>query len=594
MQNVIRYWKEKDTKTRHSALMSYTRKIEDAQKPRRTNNAKRLGLYWQKQIASMDGMEWARTYEPITADNRENVLRSIIDAATAKIATNKPRPVFVSIGGDYSLQKRAERLTLAVEGIFKTVGLYQIARSVFRDAAIWGTGLIKWRADAQANAVCAERVLVDDILVDHLDGKYGKPRNMIQAQNISRDMVSAMFPDRKVAENIAGASLERKAADVMSEIADPITLYEAWHLPSAPGSGDGIHCIYTTAGELLSEPWEIDHYPFAVFRLKPAPLGWHGIGFVEDLERLQDAQDWIDGRIKRMLNMATIRLYVPKAANVNPEEITNDTEFPFINFTGTQPPVFNPDPGPTPEVLNERERNKAAMFENSGISQLLAGSKKPAGLNSAVAQREYKDTESERFLDVGQAWDDFFCECARIACRCAQQLGGKYVVTASAGEGVGINRVKWSEVSMDENEYQIQVQAASILPREPAGRKEAIADLIGMFPQAAPLLAKQLQGGDIDAAMGLVSAPVDAILYDIEQLDGGVPITPEPFVDLAAARTMVLSAYLRARNKRAPQEVLEAYRTYLLAANAMYEQAQAAKMAQQAQNQLPPGMPPGA
>lgn len=596
MDSSMRYWTEKDPKARHSSLMSYTRRIEKAQAGRRARNAHRLGWYWQKQITSLDSMSWSMQQDLQVADNRENVIRSIIDAATAKISTSKPRPVFIAVGGDFSLQKRAEQLTLAIEGVFRTLRLYSLARNVFRDACIWGTGLIKWYADQHMRTVRCERVLVDDILVDHVDGKYGIPRNMIQALNVSRDVLRAKFSEKKHAEYIAGAALERRTADVEADIADPVTLYESWRLPSIPGGDDGMHCIYTTAGLLVSEPWEYDGFPFGVFRWKPAPLGWHGIGLVEELEKLQEAQDWIDGRIKRMLNIATVRLFVPKGSGVNQESLTNDPEFPLVEYAGAQPPIAAHDPGPAPEVLNERERNKAAMYENSGVSQLMAAAMKPAGLNSAVALREHKDTQSERFADVGQAWDEFFCDCARLACFAASHLGDAPVVVSTA-DGAGANRVKWSDVRMDTDEYQIQIQAANILPREPAGRKEAIMDLISMFPTAAPLLAKQLKGSDIDSAMNLVSAPIDAILCDIEQLDAGVPVMPEPYIDLNAAKTLVLSSYLAARSKRAPEEVLEAYRSYLIAIDSIQrEAAMAAQMAAQAASpQMPPagGMPPG-
>lgn len=564
----LRWW-DVDPQELHHKLIGAFKQIESAERTRRTRNANYLGKYEQRELNSLDGTEWAVVKQVPLGDNRENVIRSVIDAAVAKISTNRPRLVFVSIGGDFTLQRRAEKLTSAVEGILKTGKAYQLGRNVFRDGLVFDCGHVKVYPDVKNNRVGLDRVLDDDVIVDALDGKYGKPKSLMQIQTMSRDVLRAMFPKKTF--EVENANLIRQTVSgVYAAIDEPVHVIEAWHLPTHEDAGDGLHVISSSAGILEQSEWKQPFFPIVTWRWKTRCIGWRGMGIIEDLGRLQDGLDWIDMKIKKILNIATVRAFAQRNSKINVEELTGE-EFSIAYYDGT-PPAITPDPSPPEALLMEREKIKASMYEQSGISQLLASSKKPAGLSSGEALREYKDTESERFQDVGQNWEDFWTEIAERCCWAAGEMGSGYMVQASAQDGRGMLNTKWSDVRMDRNEYQIQILPASTLPRDMAGRKDIIADMIQMFPGAAPLFAKLMANADTDAAISIVSAAVDAILMDIEKLDAGEVVTPEPFIDLQSAKTLVLASYLKARNNNAPEEVLAGYRQYLLQVDAVLKQ----------------------
>src|ERR1035437_6194249 len=60
-----------------------------------------------------------------------NVIKSCVDTAAAKIASNKPRPIFLTENGDYSLKRRAKYLTKYLEGLFDDAKVYSVGQDVF-------------------------------------------------------------------------------------------------------------------------------------------------------------------------------------------------------------------------------------------------------------------------------------------------------------------------------------------------------------------------------------------------------------------------------------------------------------------------------
>lgn len=592
----VKRWWEADDSTIHSAIVETAKAIDKQQSGRRRRYAKYLGMYEGRDIKSLDGVDWAKHAGDIDdEDSRENVVKGAVDAAVAKISTNRPRPVCLTNAGDHKLQAKAKKRTLLIEGVIHDQKAYKKGRRIFRDGCIWDNGILKIYPDVDRKLIAIDRVLDDELYVDEHDGKYGNPRNIIHGRTVTRDEIRAMFPEPEHQYAIDHADLHRETSGAGSNADDPVTLFEAIHLPSGPDAGDGKRVMSTTAGKLLAEEWKRERFPWVPWRWKERALGWRGMGMIEDVESQQKQINFYDKRIGRILNSAMVRVFIDNKSSVDLVDLGNDDTGGFLacEYKG-QPPIFSNDPGPSPELFTERAEKKASVFESLGISQLRAQSKKPAGLSSGVALREYKDVESERFQDIGQDWEDFWIEVGERIIDAAEDLADHPDIksmTIQVPRGKGIEEVKLSEVDCTRERYKVMIRPASLLPKEPAGRLQTVQELLGIYPQAAPLLASKIDHPDVDDVMSLMTASVDAIRYDIEKLSDGELVTPEAFLDLQTAKTLVLAAWLRARNNNAPGNVLEAFENYLLGVESMIKQAQAEAMAMQARAQGMPGMP---
>ncbi|NJL22075.1 MAG: hypothetical protein HC895_16685, partial [Leptolyngbyaceae cyanobacterium SM1_3_5] len=87
-----------------------------------------------------------------------NVIQSCCDTVTQKIAKNKPKPTFLTSGGDWTMQKRAKLLDKYVVGQFYALNLYKKGLKAFHGSTIFGTGAVKfYKADGK---VCAENVFI--------------------------------------------------------------------------------------------------------------------------------------------------------------------------------------------------------------------------------------------------------------------------------------------------------------------------------------------------------------------------------------------------------------------------------------------------
>jgi len=99
-----------------------------------------------------------RAYASTRVDRlRLNVVKSMCDTATAKIAKNKVKATFLTSGGDYTLQKKAKKLDKFVLGQFEKIDFYTLDPKIFLDSCIFGTGVLKLYREG--NRIYADRTL---------------------------------------------------------------------------------------------------------------------------------------------------------------------------------------------------------------------------------------------------------------------------------------------------------------------------------------------------------------------------------------------------------------------------------------------------
>lgn len=92
-----------------------------------------------------------------------NAIQSVIDTITARIGETKPKPYFLTSGGDYKAQRKAKRLNWFIEGTFYETRQYDLGLQCFRDGGIWGDGFEHVYPDWQTKRVCHERVMESEI-----------------------------------------------------------------------------------------------------------------------------------------------------------------------------------------------------------------------------------------------------------------------------------------------------------------------------------------------------------------------------------------------------------------------------------------------
>lgn len=562
--NIKSKWWTDTEENAYNSVFSVVNAIEQNQQYRPIQNLKYARLYSNQEALGFYGSLFSRTANSTTPllNNRVtlNVIKACIDTASSKIAKNKPRPVFLTSDGDWSLKRRAKKLTKYIDGAFDHAGVYQVAQDIFKDAGVFGTGVMK--IYVQNGTVCVERVLTDEIIVDDAEGMYGTPRQLHQRKYIHREVLLEMFPEH--AQKIMGATSGVKGDNSSTTTSELIKVIESWHLKSGPDAKDGKHIISIENCTLFSEEYKKDYFPFVFFRPSKRLVGFFGMGFAEELIGLQIEINRILRTIQQALHLvAKPRVFVEASSNVNTNHINNDVGG-VVKYSGIAPIVV-PTPGVAPEVYQHLENLYKKAFEIVGISQLSATAKKPGGLNSGVALREYNDIESERFAIMGQQWEEMFLDIARIFIDLTRDLYAEDKDLAVKGKSNKfIESIRWADVCLDEDQYSMRVFPASILPTTPAGRLERVTELIQAgFIQKEQALSL-LDFPDLESFTSLQNAAIDDIeMCHEKMIEEGEYISPEPYMNLQLALTMTQSAYLKAKVDGVPEERLELLRAFI-------------------------------
>lgn len=588
-----RFWWQEEEDRAHEAIFEYVKALEESQKSIHEQNLRHARLYSNTDLA---GLGWTlsnrdHSTKPLGRVT-ENVIQSVIDTATSMIAKNRPKATFLTDGADFSTQRKAKQLDKFIGGQFQKTDIYKKAPGLFRDAAIFGTGALRIFDDD--SEIGLERALIDDVLVDELECRACLPQQLHHRKFVHREMVKALYPEyRDVIDmvNVRG-NVWTSYRRVPSE---KIPVIESWHLPSGRKAGDGRYAVSVEGKTLVWEKYEKSYFPYIFYRWSEPLIGFYGQGLAEQLAGIQLRINKINRFIEAAQDLIAVpRIFVDIASRTLKAQITNEIGA-VIPYRG-KPPTFLTPTAVGAEIYQYKERLKASAFEFAGISQLSAQAKKPGGLESAVALREYNDIETQRFAIQAQAYEEVFLETARQMVALGKEIYGRKNEFISVFQGRNfIEKIDWSEVDLDEDCYRMDIEASSIMSRTPAGRLQSVIEMSQSGLIDMDEGRRLLDHPDLGRTMSIANAAIDDIEATIEELSAGKFNPPEPFQPLAMGMERVQMAYLRIRREGAPEEIKEGFRRWIEMAKHLLEPpAPPMGSGQPAAAPSPPGVSPGA
>jgi hypothetical protein len=530
-----------------------------------------------------------------------NVIQSCVDTLAAKICAQKPRPQFLTSGGDWSEMRKARGLEKFVEGVFYQSKIYEQARMVFLDAAIFGTGYLKFYT--KNGKVSVERVFPSEIVVDEGSALTSSPRTMHQVKLASAECLVARFAkdNKKLAMKIRAAVDREADSFVVDEDGRHIErglleVKESWHLPSGPGAGDGRHCITAEGVDIIDESWNRDSFPFLVFRWLKLPFGYLGQGLVEQLAGAQVEVDKLITRIQDAMHIHSVCKIYAEEGSIDKEQLRNITGDVVWIKPGGQMPTTQMPGSVSSELFTHLWQLVAKMYEIAGISQLSASSMKPAGVESGIALRTLLDTETQRFALLARDWEEMFCEAARMVVEEAKSGSGA-VKTMWAAKDYA-ETIDFSKVDLDRDSYVLKVYPTNMLPQTPAGRLSTVQEMLTagfIDPKEAMSL---LDFPDLEQSQSLMRASRDLVDRDIEMILDGKEIEARPWQDLQMALQRTAMSLQKTEQDGAPKDVLARLSLYLSSIEDLLEdqeaEAQQQAMLEQAaamQEGGPPGGP---
>jgi hypothetical protein len=549
------WWEHEDPSP---AIVMVCRHIEADQFQRRQRDLIHASLYANQPLDSLyqlGVMKTASGWSPqlgIGSKFTWNVIQVIVDSAAAKISKNRPRPLFLTSGGDWFKQRQAKGLSKFTEGLFEAANTYPEGQRSFIDGCVFDAGIMKVYADDAE--IKSQRVLPAEVLVDDTESIYGQPRSMYQKVFAHRDLLIEAFGDkksedgRKLIDKIKAAN----AVDPSNQwgASDMVQTYEAWHL--GIGGKAGRHCIAIDGTTLFEEEYRKDYFPFAWFRWNQRLVGMWGQGLAEQLVGIQLEIRKLLQRIQEAIHkMAVPRIYHEVNGVLNKATYTNEVGI-FVPYSGKEP-VERVAQAMSAEVYEHLERLYAKAFEIARLSQMSAIGQKPAGLDAAVALREFHDIENEGFVVVGQRYEQMFTWTSRrswstrraISTR-ARTSGSRRPGRAARGDRLARRQPQGRRVH--------DARLPGVVAADDAGRTAAEGpgdDAGGAHRQGDGHVAAGLPGPR-RRRVSLQTAGLEDVKRTIENIVEHAPTTtrPSPPRTSPCCSSMAQSAYLKGRNDK--------------------------------------------
>lgn len=500
-----------------------------------------------------------------------NIIHSLCQAATSKIAKHKPAVSFLTDGGSYSQKRKSKLFGKLMQGQFYSMRQYQVSQRAFLDSCITGTGVIKYHNEF--GKIKAERVPVHEMTIDPLEAEYGNmPRQMFQTMRVSRSVLAEMYPDKRE-DIMSSESYQDEEYHSENRHTDMVECHEAWHLPSGPDAKDGRHVICTANATLFDAPWEKDRYPFTFIRWTENPMSFWGNGLAKEVKGIQVEINKLLARIQEQMHLATPKVFIEDTSKIVQSHLNNRV-FGAIKYRGTPPQFFVPRAVGN-DMFAHLDRLVERAYEMTGISQLAAQSKKPVGLESGRALREFSDIESERFMVVGQAYEQSFLDASELIIdliRDAHIDNDEYTIAAFDKKS-GLEKIKWSEINLEDDEYVIQVKPIGSLPQTPSAKLASVAEMHmnGFFTTEEA--HQLLDFPDIESANRLKTSHIEVLDLIIEKIiEKGKYISPEPYMNLEMGIQRVQQAYNMAILDDVPEARKELLRRWITQANGLIDQ----------------------
>jgi hypothetical protein len=229
MVNTNYWWEKKETNGLATAVASKIRQLRSDQQYIYTNARLNRQLYSNLDYISGVGAFMSATSKyqsPIRERSRWNLALICCSSLKSKIAKSRPKPFYLSSGGDYSLRKKCKLLNQFTVGQFDSLEVYKKSASIFLDAAINGTAIIHIDINEE-DKIIFERVSFNDFTIDNIESLNSDTplRQCFISKPVAREILERRYP--KLSLQIKSATYSMHEDCPPQQRNDYVTVHEA-------------------------------------------------------------------------------------------------------------------------------------------------------------------------------------------------------------------------------------------------------------------------------------------------------------------------------------------------------------------------------
>jgi hypothetical protein len=426
-----------------------------------------------------------------------NLVRTLVDTALSRFAKSETRVQFLTDGGTPEQQERAETCTDAANALVIQTGAEKELRKAALHAGVFDLGAVKV-LDGDDGPTC-EHTHSWELMFDAADAHRGHPKILVQRFPADRDELEATFCSHKADETpeetkriddliedlrVAGQDGLTTPDHTASE--QHLIVYELWRLPV--GRKKGRHVVVTDNALLLDEEWKTKRFPFAFFGWCEALIGAYPTSIAAIVMAVQDELDGVGNRISQVLRQMAVPQWTDEGP---PPDTDGQSTYDTMVLRGGSDAIGDVIPvapghkltrvpaGPVvgPELFNHEDRTWQRGFAMTGINEQAAMGTRPAGLNSAPAQREWNEINQDRLSLVALEYQQAHVDVAELLLESIAEMP-EYVINVKDPNGKWLKRMRAQDLHLDRSDFVIQKFPIGALPLTPTGRLAAAADLL--------------------------------------------------------------------------------------------------------------------
>lgn len=532
---------------RANDLINHSRNLETIQHEVHDQNLWNAQLYSNRELAAFDwgqGALYRASLSPVSR-NMENLILQGVDTMVAEVGKNRPKPTPVTRGASWKLRNAAKKLDHFLIGMYKVHRLYELGKAVFRDACIFGLGAIHITTkmvgesngaeggtqSGDSHQMHVERVFPDELLVDQAEVvATGGIRHLYRRRAQPIEIVAAKY--NLPVETLRATAEGFDYLDYRPTGDGYIIVVEGWQLPC--GRAPGRYFAAARGVELEDKAWNQNYFPFCFYRFQDPLAGFYSSSMVEQGIPYQIRMNEVNEIVRDGQDiMCRPRLLVAEGSRVSVNDLDN-TPGKLVKYTGIEPKAVV-WPAANPEIYNERERVKREYFAAMGLSRTSSTAELPgaARLDSSRALQEYNSIQDNRLADPAQRFEQWYLDVAHLMLRVLRDSGINPTVTwCSGGRKSRMEVLNWKEVSLDDNEYVLQLEASSIFTLTPAAQRDELERQLANGELQPEEYRRLVAHPDLESEMSIQAAAAEDIDRVIELLEDGKYETPTPIQDL--------------------------------------------------------------
>lgn len=539
-----------------------------------------------------------------------NLIKAGVSTVHSRIWKERNRIMFLADGGTFGQRESAKMHQRFSDAVSYQVNLHRVEKQAGLNSLIFGTGIVKTCTTGKrpdAYSVLPSLFVVDDVATS------SPPRAYYEFHLVSRDKLRALYgKDKKKleainrAQSVAAHGEEQEWALLSTQTSgswgelyqDKVCMVESYVPPTHDGAKNGYYIKALENCALEEGAWN-EPAPYHFLRWSEDPVNFWGIGIAEEGIGIQLELNRLVRAIQRNHRvLGKPYVLADRQSNLVKGHMTN-VDATIIQYTGREPRIATFTTS-NPEVYDQVDRLYARWWDLIGVSADDAAGRAAPQHESGRSQLVARDTGSLRFAIHSQDKEDFHKSIIMGLYREARREGGGMSVKAVGPDYHEV--IKASDLDTDLDSYIIRAHPTSILPETPAGKMQAVEQLVNILSTSGVKLdgasiAAAFDHPTIDSMVKRQTAPVTLIERMIAKaLEKGEPIMIDTYVPLELFQRSLQMAYIEGLVDQVPPERLDLLRVALdqvLGQLKKRADDQAALMAQeqaamaQAQGQIP-------